>query len=206
MTGINEAAQAEHIAEVGRNRAMSAWRAAWWTTTLVLAEAPDGPEAAETVRRARVILGHTPKYLQDRRRLGKALEQYSLPEVSGLPPRLALFYITTVRADPARIREVLEDAQERELSLRDLAKELGKQPDSWKRQGERDTVPEVAHKTEALAVVAALDALDRAVTALATATEPANPAEIASVARRAKALQPSVDWLASLDSRVPRVA
>lgn len=205
MTGITEAALAERNAEHSRNEALMAWREAWWETTMVLAEAADGPEAAETIRRAGVILGHKKKYLQDRRRLGKWLEQYSLSEVSGLPPRLALLYAVTVKADPARIREVLLDAQERNLSLRDLARELGKQPDSWKRQGEREAAPAVTHKTEALAVIAALDTLDRAVSALATAPEPADPSELASVARRAKQLQPSVEWLAGLGDRV-RVA
>jgi uncharacterized protein YukE len=202
MTGIDEAAKAEHVAELSRNRALSAWRAAWWQTTMVLAEAMDGPEARETVRRAKVILGHSGRYLSQRRALGLALGQYSLAEVSGLPPRLALFYITTVKADPGRIREVLADAQERELSLRDLARELGKQPDSWKRQGEREQARMAAHKTEAAAVIAALDALAKAVTALAAATEPADPEELAVVADRAEAVRPSVDWLVTLRKRV----
>lgn len=201
MTSITQAALAERNAEHSRNDALMAWRAAWWETTTVLAAVPDeGARAA--IRQAETILGHTGRYLNQRRTLGQRLAGYDLAEVSGLPPRLALLYIMQVKADPARIREVLADAQERNLSLRDLARELGKQPDSWKRQGEREAAPAVTHKTEALAVIAALDALDKAVTALATAPEPADPSELASVARRARALQPSVDWLAGLGTRI----
>jgi len=202
MTGINEAALAERQAELSRNQALMTWRAAWWETTMVLAAAMDGPEAAETIRRAGVILGHSRRYLGQRRALGLRLARYSLTEVSGLPPRLALFYITTVKADPGRIHEVLEDAQKRNLSLRDLARELGKQPDSWKRQGEREQARAAVHKTEAAAVIAALDGLAKAITALAAATEPADPVELAAVAERAENVRPSVDWLVTLRQRV----
>lgn len=198
MTGINEAALAERNAEQGRNKALAEWRAAWWETTMVLAEPTAPPEVSETIRRAGVILGHSRRYLSQRRNLGQQLAQYDLPAVSGLPPRLAMLYILQVHADPARIHAVLEDAQERQLSLRDLARELGKQPDSWKRQDER----KITHKTEAAAVIAALDTLGKAVTAFASMAEPADPAEVAEVAARAAAVQPSVAWLASLDKRV----
>jgi hypothetical protein len=198
MTGINEAALAERQAELTRNQALMTWRAAWWETTMVLAAAMEGPEARETIRRARAILGHSSRYLSQRRALGQRLARYSLAEVSGLPPRLALLYVLSVKADPARIREVLADAQQRNLSLRDLARELGKQPDSWKRQDERRPAP----RSEALAVLAALDALAKAVTALAAASEPADPAELAAVAERAEIVRPSVDWLVTLRQRV----
>lgn len=202
MTAITQAALAERNAEHSRNEALAQWRAAWWETTMVLSSVPnEGAPAA--ISQAETILGHSRKYLGDRRRLGQALARYSLAEVRDLPPRLALLYILQVKADPAQIRAVLQDAQERNLSLRDLARELGSQPDSWQRQGERaEAARRAAHKSEALAVIAALDALDLAVTALATAPEPADPAEIASVASRAKALQPSVEWLAGLSARV----
>ena len=201
MTGITEAARAERNAEHSRNEALAQWRAAWWETTMVLAAIPnEGSRAA--IRQAETILGHSPKYLGDRRRLGQHLAGYALTDVRDLPPRLALEYVLRIKADPAEIRRVLEDVQGRGLSLRDMARELGSQPDSWKRQGEREADRTAAHKTEALAVIAALDALDRAATALATAPEPADPSELASVARRAKDLEQTVAWLAGLSARI----
>ncbi len=205
MTGITQAALAERNAEHSMKKSQAEWRAAWWDTTMVLSSVPnEGARAA--VSQAETILGHSRKYLGDRRRLGQALARYSLADVRDLPPRLALLYILQVKADPALIRGVLEDAQKRNLSLRDLAKELGSQPDSWKRQGERAEEQKAAAKTEALAVIAALDALDKAATAFATAPEPADPAEIAAMASRAKDLQQTVDWLAGLSARISAVA
>ena len=201
MTGITEAALAERNAEHTRNEALMTWRAAWWETTMVLSAVPN-ENARAAIRQAESILGHSGRYLSQRRALGQRLARYSLADVSGLPPRLALFYITTVKADPGRIHEVLEDAQKRNLSLRDLARELGKQPDSWKRQGEREQARPAVHKTEAAAVIAALDGLAKAITALAAATEPADPVELAAVAERAENVRPSVDWLVTLRQRV----
>ena len=197
MTGITQAALAERNAEHTRNQALEAWRAAWWETTMVLSAVPN-ESARAAIHQAEVILGHSRRYLGQRRLLGQRLARYSLTDVSGLPPRLAMLYILSVKADPGRIHEVLEDAQKRNLSLRDLARELGSQPDSWKRQDERRP----AHKTEAAAVIAALDSLARAVTALAAATEPADPEELALVAERAENVRPSVDWLVTLRKRV----
>ena len=58
------------------------------------------------------------------------------------------------------------------------------------------------HKTEAAAVIAALDGLAKAITALAAATEPADPEELARVADRAESVRPSVDWLVTLRQRI----
>jgi uncharacterized protein YukE len=201
MTGITQAALAERNAERTYKETQGAWRSAWWETTMVLSAVPN-EEARSAIRQAGTILGQSGRYLAQRRALGQRLARYSLAEVAGLPPRLALFYIMSVKADPGRIREVLEDAQRRNLSLRDLARELGKQPDSWKRQGEREQERRAAHKSEAAAVIAALDTLAKAVTALAAATEPADPEELALVADRAEAVRPSVDWLVTLRKRV----
>jgi len=197
MTGITQAALAERNAEHTRNEALMTWRAAWWETTMVLAAVPNEHSRA-AIHQAEVILGHSRRYLTQRRLLGQRLARYALTEVAGLPPRLALLYILQVHADPGRIHEVLKDAQERNLSLRDLARELGSQPDSWKRQAERNQ----PHKTEAAAVIAALDSLAKAVTALAAATEPASPEELARVAERAENVRPSVDWLVTLRQRI----
>ncbi len=51
-------------------------------------------------------------------------------------------------------------------------------------------------------MLAALEVLAKTVTALAAAPDPADPAEIAEVAARAKAVLPSVEWLASLEQRI----
>jgi hypothetical protein len=198
MTGITQAALAERNAENTRNQALATWRAAWWETTMVLSAVPN-ESARAAINQAGVILGHSNRYLGQRRLLGQRLARYALTEVRGLPPRLAMLYILSVKADPARIHEVLEDAQKRNLSLRDLARELGSQPDSWKRQGERNPAH---YQTEAGAVISALDNLAKAVTALAAASEPADPVELARVAERAENVRPSVDWLVTLRKRV----
>jgi len=205
MTGITEAARAEHAAEHSRKQAESAWRAAWWETTMALSAVPKGAPAKEALRQARVILGHSERYLAQRRLLGRRLARYSLPELRGLPPRLALLYILQADADPGRIHEALRLAAENGWSLRDLARELGSQPDSWKRQGERaeqaaaGTGGKPAPKTEAGAVIAALEQLRRAVDAFTEAAGRAEEGEIAVLAAHAAGLVKDMDWLASLD-------
>jgi len=200
MTGITEAARAEHAAEHSRKQAESAWRAAWWETTMALSAVPKGAPAKEALRQARVILGHSERYLAQRRLLGRRLARYSLPELRGLPPRLALLYILQADADPGRIHEALRLAAENGWSLRDLARELGSQPASWQREGERaEPGSGPAARTEAGAVIAALEQLRKAVDAFTEAAGRADEGEIAEMARRAAALEPSVKWLASLE-------
>jgi hypothetical protein len=225
MSRIVEVAHAERQAKRSLDEAAAAWRSAWWRTTFALAE-PTTPETAQQVLAAAGhVLGHSTRYLGQRRQLGIRLGRYPLTDIEDLPPRHAMVYIVSAKADPARIREVLTDAQARELSIRDFARELGAQPASWQREDERRLalVPAPAGsgsganapgtgsrhpapprlpgaRKEVNAVMAALDMLTEAVSAFAAVSGTAAPGQAAALAARAAEALPGVQWLASLGS------
>ena len=141
--GVEAAAQAEREAEQGRADAEAVWRQAWWTTTLALAAPADSDRLAvgDAYDTAVRVLGQSRQWMAKRRRAGLALKDLSLEgKIFSLPPRLAMEYVAS-NGDPALAAETLASAEERDLSLRDFAAELGTQPKSWLRENEQDQRP-----------------------------------------------------------------
>jgi hypothetical protein len=143
IMNVEKAARAERAAEQNRAKAETVWRQAWWATTLALAEPPHSNKKAigEAFSAAELILGQTRDYISKRRATGQVFAAFEGVEISTLPPRLSIAY-AQAQGDPARAITVLKSAEARELSLRDFAAELGRQPQSWLREGERPEVPE----------------------------------------------------------------
>ena len=153
---IEQAALAERSAEQNRAAAEAGWRQSWWETTRALAEPAEGDKTkiGFVLSTAERILGHSRSYLSWRRRLGRCFITLESDEIQKLPPRLALAYLDA-NGDPAKAVAVLQDAEARDLSLRDFAVELGTQPTSWLREGERRALP-TSHEDKVAAAKAAL--------------------------------------------------
>ena len=143
IMNIEQAARAEFAAEQNRARAETVWRQAWWATTMALAAPPHADKKAigRTFTAAELVLGQTRAWLSKRRAVGQLFIAFEREEISTLPPRLAISYLEA-NGDPARAIAVLKSAEARELSLRDFAAEMGRQPQSWLRENERPTLPE----------------------------------------------------------------
>jgi len=138
MNQIERAAAAERAAEQTRTNAETAWRAAWWGTTVALASVPEADKPAVTAAydAAEQILGQSRSNLAARRRTGLKLSDLGLEAKIILPPRLTMEYVKA-NGDPGKAAQVLADAEARDVSLRDFAAELGTQSPAWQREGER---------------------------------------------------------------------
>lgn len=136
-TDLERAAQAEVAAERNRKQAEEAWRRAWWETTMALAEPERRPEITAALNLAETILGQSRDHLGARRETGRKLAGLEPLGISKLPPRLAIEYVKAGGSASEAIK-TLQDAERRELSLRDFAAELGTQGVAWQREGERE--------------------------------------------------------------------
>ncbi len=142
IMNVEKAARDEFAADQNRAKAETVWRQAWWSTTLALAEVPGSNKKAigEAFSTAERILGQTRNWINRRRATGLLFASLERSEIATLPPRLAVAYAES-KSDPYLAVAVLKSAESREVSLRDFAAELGTQPKSWQREGERPAVP-----------------------------------------------------------------
>jgi hypothetical protein len=140
--GIEAAARREQAAEHNRTRAEHNWRAAWWQTTVALAtpDENDRPAITAVYDAAEKILGQSRSWLSDRRMVGRRLADLLLEQKITLPPRLSMEYARN-GGDPADAVAVITAAEADGVSLRDFAAQLGTQPTSWQREGEREPAP-----------------------------------------------------------------
>jgi transposase-like protein len=164
MIRIEQAALHEKAAEQDRAQAETAWRQAWWQTTLALGEPADSDRKSVSAAYdiAERILGQSRTWLATRRMTGKALKDLVLEDkIFSLPTRLAVQYVQS-KADPAQAVAVLQDAEARELSLRDFAAELGTQPQSWLREDEQHQRPVTPEQMQARPVTEQARVIQRA--------------------------------------------
>lgn len=139
-TTLEAAARAEHAAERNRSAAEQRWRQMWWATTLELAKLDSRQDVTAAYDSAAKILGQNRGYLSKRRMTGVYLGSLEGDGLESLPPRLAMEYVTA-SGNPSDAVRYLKDAEQRGVSLRDLAAELGTQPQSWLREDEQDQRP-----------------------------------------------------------------
>ena len=124
--GIEQAARAEHAAELTRDQAEAAWRRAWWHTTMKLAEPHRGDKKAiiAAIDTAEAILGHARGSLANRRRAGMRFTHLKMAQIETLPPSLAMEY-AKAKGDCGRTLATITGAEARGLSVREFAAELG---------------------------------------------------------------------------------
>jgi hypothetical protein len=139
-TTLEAAARAEHAAERNRSAAEQRWRQMWWATTLELARLDSRQDVTAAYDAVEKILGQNRGYLSKRRMAGVYLGTLEGDGLETLPPRLAMEYVTA-SGNPADAVTYLKAAEQRGVSLRDLAAELGTQPKSWLREDEQDQRP-----------------------------------------------------------------
>jgi hypothetical protein len=137
---LEAAARAEHAAERNRSAAEQRWRQMWWATTRELAKLDSRQDVTAAYDAVARILGQNRSYLSKRRMAGLYLSALEGDGLETLPPRLAMEYVTA-NGNPSDAARYLRDAEERGVSLRDLAAELGTQPKSWLREDEQSQRP-----------------------------------------------------------------
>jgi hypothetical protein len=105
---VARAAAVERQAEQTRKQAEDRWRAAWWDTTLALAEAQQKREVSAALDEAQRILGQNRGYLEERRATGRAFSMLEHAEIQMLPPRMAIAWAKTHRGQSAGAGTIAE--------------------------------------------------------------------------------------------------
>lgn len=149
---IEEAAAAERAAEQTRKQAEATWRAAWWETTLALAEPDRKGEVSRVLDEAAVILGQSRGYLLSRRETGRDFVDLEVDEIKMLPPRLAIAW-SKEHGKPidAEAAGMLRQADQDGTSLREFIANLGAVPPSTGAERFERPKPTVEQVREAMA-------------------------------------------------------
>jgi hypothetical protein len=124
MSTIAVAAQCERDAESSREEAEASWRAAWWRTSLALAEPSERHLVSEALTEAEEILGQSRSYLLKRRAMGRLFDTQDISRLQWLPPRLSMAWADAHRTAIEVTAEDMEEiavAEREGVSLRDFA-------------------------------------------------------------------------------------
>jgi hypothetical protein len=124
---IGVAARKELQAAWSKEEAESAWRSAWWETTLALAEPERRPDIAAALDEAGRILKQARDYLHKRRQVGRTFLEVNLQETRTLPPTLSMEY-ALAGGSPEDALATIRSAEQRKLSMREFIAELQHRP------------------------------------------------------------------------------
>jgi hypothetical protein len=201
MTLISSVAQCERDAEHNRSNAEAAWRAAWWRTTVALAQpAPRSAEASAVLDEAQAILGQSRGYLSDRRGTGNVFGgDLYVDHIQRMAPRLAMVWAAAhagQKADPSDINEIIA-AEDEGVSLRDFAARFGQRferPATPSARPTPDQIVEAVRSDPAAAEALAADpatreAVEEAGIRHRAEERPGTPADIATPEGRAGATE-----------------
>ena len=152
---IARAARAEKMAEGDRKAAETAWRKAWWKTTLELAKPDDSAkkEIGEAYDEAEAILGQRRDYLSSRRQTGRAFVVLAHDEIETLQPRKAIAVKDAGIPVTTEVIEMLRESEREEESLREFSARLT--GTSWSVGSDEEIEKALEAKPELAAKVAA---------------------------------------------------
>jgi len=162
MTSIEVLAQREANAESARGRADTAWREAWWATTLALGQITGRAAVGRAQRLVADATGNTLRWSQHRTRTGRAFAELGFGGRLTIQPRMAVAVVEAGVEVTDRVLAEIQRAERDGMSLREFTAALTGR--AW-----ADTPEGASEATVEAIVTAQPEAAGRAVARNATA-------------------------------------